>query len=371
MSARLVARPNMTASLWFVVGTVFCLGCHQGTYRAGALPPQFAARPALDTSALDLSLLAAPAYQNDQIFPGDTLKVSVVTGADPGKPDEWPVRVMDDGSVQLPMVGRLVVSGQDLQSAQDTIRLASMERGVYTNPSIALSIQERRTNRVSVVGAVDKPGDYELPQAQSDLLTALLAAGNLSEDADRYIEIRRARPASALQEPAPRGSYLAQASHQDGASPATDGTPPADEIRVTRVDLVAATQTGQPAPVLLNDGDVVTVRKRPRRYVHVIGLVNRPDRFELKASESARLLDAIALAGGVKVSIADRVVIVRQSEAGGQPITIDASLREAKQDAKSNLLLADGDVVSVEETPITYTISTLQNVVRFGVNGFF
>lgn len=370
MSARLMTKPRIAASLWLVVSTLYCSGCHQSMYQANALPPQLAARPALDASSLDLSVLAAPAYGNDQIFPGDALKVSVVTGADPGKPDEWPVRVMDDGSVQLPMVGRLVLSGQDLEAAQDAIRLASMDRGVFTNPSVTLSIEEHRTNRVSVVGAVEEPGDYELPTGRSDLLAALLAAGNLTEDADRYIEIRRARPAMGNGDSMARGHYLAQASHLEGSPGNSTPTPSSDQIRITRVDLVAATQNAQPTPILLNDGDVVTVRKRPPRYVYVIGLVHRPDRFELKASESVRLLDAIALAGGVTLSIADRVVIVRESTAGA-PVTIQASLREAKNDAKSNLMLADGDVVSVEETPVTYTIGTLQNVVRFGINGFF
>ena len=41
-------------------------------------------------------------------------------------------------------------------------------------------------------------------------------------------------------------------------------------------------------------------------------------------------------------------------------------MREAKRGGAANLLLAPGDVVSVEETPLTFTVSTIQNFIRFG-----
>jgi polysaccharide export outer membrane protein len=78
-----------------------------------------------------------------------------------------------------------------------------------------------------------------------------------------------------------------------------------------------------------------------------------------------RLLDAIALAGGRNLQIADQVHVIRNLE-GAEPIVIEASMRQAKRGGAANLLLAAGDVVSVEETPLTFTVGTIQSFVRFG-----
>jgi polysaccharide biosynthesis/export protein len=49
-----------------------------------------------------------------------------------------------------------------------------------------------------------------------------------------------------------------------------------------------------------------------------------------------------------------------------EPVVIECSIRAAKRGGNANLVLAPGDVVSVEETPLTFTVGTIQNFVRFG-----
>jgi polysaccharide export outer membrane protein len=361
------------------VGTVLTLflglaaGCAHTTYKATTLPAQYMASPQPAVGDLDLSLFAGPGYGSQQIFPGDTLGMTVITGADEGAPEEWPVRVLDDGSVEIPMVGRMNLAGQDLQSAQQLIRTASIDRGVFRRPSVSLTIADRRTSRISVFGAVNEPGDYELTAANADLLSALMAAGGLAEDADTVIEIRHAVSSAPTVAPSiDDAGHFAQASYQGApTSPqgvAARGSDPI-QSRVTRIDLVATAQRAKPMPIRLKDGDVVRVHQKAPTYFHVIGLVNRADRFEIKPNESARVLDAVALAGGLSLSIADRVLIVRQVDGSDDPITIHVSLREAKKKPEANLLLSGGDVVSVEETPTTFLVGTMLNTVRLAVNG--
>ena len=45
---------------------------------------------------------------------------------------------------------------------------------------------------------------------------------------------------------------------------------------------------------------------------------------------------------------------------------IEASIRDAKGDGASNLRIAAGDVISVEETPLTFALGTIQTFFRFG-----
>lgn len=340
-------------------------GCQQAVFDAQSLPPQFAARPVFDVSTLDLAKLANSTYGSEQILPGDTLELTVLTGAEEDEPTTWPLRVADNGGVEVPLVGPIQLAGYDVQSAQELVRSTSIERGIYRRPTVSLSVGQRKTNRVTVVGAVETAGAYELPVSRSDLLSAIVASGGLSAYADTTIEIQRARPAPATNLPS-SSSDFAQTSYQADsfAAPNQNLTP-----QVVRIDLVKASQDPETVPVMLGDGDVVTVRKLPTRYVQVLGLVNDANRYEIPPGQNARLLDAIAMAGGTRVAVADKVLVIRQVPGQTEPVVIEVSLRKAKKQTNANILLANGDVVSVEETPVTFVVSTLQQVIRFGVNG--
>jgi len=333
-------------------------------YKASALPQELRASMLVDTQALDLSSIANATATSQRIHAGDTLNLSIVTGAEEQKPESWPLRVADDGTIEVPLVGSIRLAGLDLQTAQSSIRQASVERGIFRKPSVSITVESRQTNRVTVIGAVEEPGEYDLPVGNSNLLAALAAAGSVTEESDRFVEIRQpspllTRPSNRL-DFAPQPSALQQVSFQ-ASNPATP--------QVTRVDLLTATQSPDPNGYVLRDGAVVMVRKRPKRYIHVLGLVRRPDQFDLPTNQNVRVLDAIALAGGRTLSIADRILVVRQVANNPEPALIEVSIRKAKEDSNANLLLADGDVISVEETPSTFVLGTLQQFIRLGING--
>jgi polysaccharide export outer membrane protein len=108
------------------------------------------------------------------------------------------------------------------------------------------------------------------------------------------------------------------------------------------------------------------VKKKAERSIYVMGLVRKPDEFEMPLDRDMRLLDALAMAGGRTMEVADKVHIIRNLPEQDQPIVVQASVNEAKRDAAANIRLAAGDVVSVEETPLTFTIDTLRSFIRFG-----
>ena len=134
--------------------------------------------------------------------------------------------------------------------------------------------------------------------------------------------------------------------------------------RTAQIDLEQSSAI-PPQEFHLEDGATVMVMPRPARYVHVIGLVRNADQFEIPEDQELHLLQAIALAGGRTVSIADKVHVIRPVPGQTKPVLIEASIREAKQ-GRANIRLAAGDVVSVEETPATFVVGTIQNFVRLG-----
>ncbi len=331
-------------------------GCSSGKiYNAGSLPPEFEAPVVHSSQQLDFARLAKASIRSDLIHPGDILKVSISTGLEEAQPVAWELRVADDGTITVPLVGPLRVAGLTTALADQAIRDASIQRGIYLHPQVAVYLLERKMNRVTVMGAVVEPGVHGVPTAGSDVIAALAAAGGLTEEADTVVEVRN-----------PGNQYsptTRQVSYVEG------GPPPQLGVRTATIDLAYAQSQPETTDLGLEDGSVVVVRKKPTRTVYVMGLVKNGGQHEIPPDRDLRLLDALALAGGRTLEIADKVRVVRNDPRYADPIVIRASVREAKRDKNANIRLAPGDLVTVEETPGTFAIETLRSFVRFGFSG--
>ena len=396
MGTELRPQIRFQCTVWTlaITGMAILSGCQRGMYHPSALPAELIASPTVDVRTLDLSRLASPTANSQKIGPGDILHVTVVTGAEDRQPDAWPMRVNEDGTVQVPLVGSIQLAGLDLQSAQNVVRQTSINRGIFKNPSVSIGVEKRQTNRVTVLGAVDEPGSFDLDASSSDLLAAISAAGGLTPEASQMVEIRQPPQRAWNGSPAyPSTPELDAIPGFDSPTPAgepTPAVPPSDgdvasvyqgmqrvshdehaavETESFSIDLIAATSTPTPRSYPLKDGAVVMIRPQKPRYIRVLGLVNRPDQFEIQPSQNVRVLDALAMAGGRTVSAADRVFVIRQSPFGQEPALIETSVTQAKENPAENLLLADGDVVSVEETPTTFVLGIFRQFIRIGVNG--
>src|SRR5690554_6382517 len=94
-----------------VLGRASCLGCLNAVYRASRLPPELEAPPLDSARAINLSQLARPRANTEQIFVGDTLAVAIATGLERQGPNKWLLRVADDGTINVPLVGPVRVEG--------------------------------------------------------------------------------------------------------------------------------------------------------------------------------------------------------------------------------------------------------------------
>lgn len=351
---RLVARLITLLAAWSMF--VASAGCQTNRgFRPADLPPQFQAPIVRSTQNLDLSRLARVSSGGQVIQPGDVLDVVLATGYEKTEPTKHSLRVADNGTVNVPLVGPVQVAGMIPSGAENAIGAESVRRSIYRKPQVTVQWGDRQTHLVTVTGAVTKPGVYRLPVGSSDLLAALVYAEGLSEEADTMVEIRH--PAAPFDHVGPQGFPVEPASYQPGW--------PAIPPRTVHVDLLQAS-LGSPVDLHLEDGSVVVVRKKMDRSVYVMGLVNQAGQFEMPPDQELRLLDALAMAEGRKFEVADKVSIIRNNPTGPEPITIAASVREAKRNRAANISLAPGDVISVEETPTTIVVDTVRNVFRFG-----
>lgn len=328
--------------------SLLATGCQNpGYYQAASLPPEMMAPPVRSAAKIDLSDISLTTPQHDLLYPEDLIDVSIVTGLEDKKPAIYPLRIGRDGTVNVPLVGQVMVKHVTPAAAEQTIAAESIRRGVYRNPQVSVSLNSRKTNKITVVGAVEEPQVIELPVAASDLLSALTLAGGLNDNADTIVEIRHPRGAERM------AGGVAPASHTDGRR---------QQRRSVRIDL-AEIASVDPGHYRLVDGSTVMVMRKDARVLNVIGLVNKPNQLKMPEDHDLRVLDALAMAGGRSLSIADKVKVIRNGKA------IHVSVKQAKENADENLRLAPGDVVSVEETPTTFVVNTLRSFIRVGFSG--
>lgn len=117
---------------------------------------------------------AGPAYQ---LNPGDSLLVSVWKEEALQKE----VRVLPDGSVTFPLVGRVEVGGVDTLEAAK--RIAAMLKDYIPDPNVTVVITGIEGNRAYVVGKVLKAGPIVMSGATT-VLQALSMSGGLDKFAD-------------------------------------------------------------------------------------------------------------------------------------------------------------------------------------------
>lgn len=113
---------------------------------------------------------------NYLLMPRDLLKVKVFQEDDL----ESTVRVSQDGTVTLPLIGTVKVAGKSVRSAGASIQ-GLLGARFLVNPQVELTVLEYSKRRFTVLGQVTKPGTYDFPdQTPLNLLEAIGMAGGFS-----------------------------------------------------------------------------------------------------------------------------------------------------------------------------------------------
>lgn len=92
------------------------------------------------------------------------------------------VRVDSRGAISLPLIGVVEVAGLTIGEAQARIT-AMLAESYLQDPQVSLFIKEFTTQRITVEGAVNKPGVYPL-KGHTTLLTAIALAGGQGRYSD-------------------------------------------------------------------------------------------------------------------------------------------------------------------------------------------
>lgn len=234
---------------------------------------------------------------NYVLGPGDEVIIDIF--GDSQRSDKQ--KIAPDGSITLEHAGPVQLSGLTASQAQSTV--SARLRPYYAGSKFKVSVGQTRTITVNVMGEVLTPGSFTL-SAFASVFHALYQAGGIS-DIGTLRDIKVCR-----------GSRV-----------------------VAHVDIYDYILNGQlSGNILLRDGDVILVDTY-HDLVEVRGWVKRPMYYETRSGESLR--SVLDYAGGFKGGAYTETVNVARRK------NTQSFVFTPEEDAFSNFLLTDGDIVTV------------------------
>lgn len=227
------------------------------------------------------------------------------------------VRVSGDGKITLPLLGEVDVEG--LTKGELEKKLSQLlEEKYLQNPQVTVFIQEYQSKRVSVLGAVENPGPYELLGRQT-LLQIISEAGGITSEASKEIIVIR--------------------QHEEGIS---------TSLKIAIEDLIFKGDARLNIP--LQPNDIVNVPVDKIVYIYVSGQVRNPGALGVKKSNIPTLLQAIAQAGGFSERASKGRVLIKRIDEDGKEAKIKVNVKSIIKGKKKDIQLKENDVVYVPQT---------------------
>ena len=265
-----------------------------------------------------LAVSFVPLRAEDQIVtdyrigPKDLLELTVIGFQDLNRQ----YRVSEEGKISLPYLGELQVEGMTKSDLEK--RLVQLLGEKYLeNPQVSVVIVEYQSRRVFLIGAVAKPGPYEL-MGRLTLLKLISQAGGLTADAGSEIVVMRQLP--------------------DG-----DKT----SLKIPVEDLLLKGDASLDIP--LQSDDIVSVPLDVMVQIYVTGQVKNAGAFSVRKSNIPTLLRAIAQAGGFSERADKGDVIIKRFDESGKEIRIKVDVNNIIKGKDSDVQLLENDVVIVSE----------------------
>ena len=106
---------------------------------------------------------------------GDVLKIMVFQHPDLSIES----RIADSGRITFPLLGTLQVGGLSTDQAERLIARGLQEGGFLRDPQVSIQVSQFRSQQVSVLGNVNRPGRYPMDAQTMRLSEVLALAGGV------------------------------------------------------------------------------------------------------------------------------------------------------------------------------------------------
>jgi polysaccharide export outer membrane protein len=251
-----------------------------------------------------------------RIGPGDVLEVRVFNRPQLSRDA---VRVDNRGMIRMPMIESEIRAGCRTES-ELAEELATLYLKYQRHPHVDVFIKEYSSKPVAVMGAVDKPGQFQL-QRRVRLLELVSLAGGPTERAGQRVLLAH-------------GTEIASCDENVSASPSG----------FEAYDLNSTLRGNDSSNPYVHPGDIITVPEA--QQVFVVGNVFKPTSISLK--EKVTVSQAVAMAGGTMADAKkDRVRILRQLPGSPAKTEIVVDLDAISKRKADDIELKPNDIIDV------------------------
>ena len=296
-------------------------------------------------------------FEEYRIGAEDVLEINVFSAPELNRQ----VRVSEDGDISLPLLGEVRAAGLtpiELESSLQEL----LRRRYMKDPHVSVFVREMQSHSLSVIGAVRRPGTFQVRGPKTLLETLSLAEG-LSDDAGDTVIIMHGAGVSKISgsdsnpAPAPVESS-SSAPNLSSETPASSLHRGASSVRAaTEINLKDLLNSADPDyNPLVSAGDIVKV---PRAgIVYVLGEVRKPGGFALKSNDRISVLQAIALSEGLTRTAAKTSVrVIRTDPRSGERKETTINLAKVMTGKAADPMLEPKDIVFVPDSAARTTFS--------------
>jgi polysaccharide export outer membrane protein len=276
-----------------VLWVLFALACAQAVW----------AQASRGAPAPSTPMFPQPAGDKPEsvLGPGDVVRITVYQNPDLNTE----TRISEVGSINFPLIGQVPLSGSTLTQGEQAIAKKLRDGGFVLRPQVSMQLVSIRSNQISILGQVNKPGRYPIDLAGSRVSEMVAQAGGVLPSGADVVTLVGSR----------------------------NGNP----IKMD-IDLPAIMQAGKnELDVTVENGDIIYVDRAPVAYIY--GEVQRPG--PLRIERGMTLLQALASAGGVTARGTEKGIRVTRREGNG---TVHVS------EMRMNDLVERDDVIYVKES---------------------
>lgn len=339
-------------------------------------------------------------------------------------------RVYDDSTISVPIIGKIQAAGRTLAEIETSIVNTYYPEYSPTRPAVIVRVSEYKTIKVSINGAVEEPGVYELSSSENSLVSLIMKAGGIVDDGAAFIHIKRSLNSTFngdsvqlldaqgvslslrqdrltnkntllirkegqllyseeidLTSDSQRKAFVSKISSENPDLPidyvtfklcelselikpgsCSSGLVPNENTTLT---LPVKGLNIPFADVKLQDGTSVEVEPLNPEVFTVVGLVNRSGVFPYPPNVKYNLMQALAFASGVNELADPRFVKVYRQKADGELIDAIFALNGTSPVGAPSVMIRPGDVVSVEQTARTHRNIILSEIIGINIGASY
>ncbi len=251
-----------------------------------------------------------------RVGPGDVLEVEVYDDPDLS----GLVTVQHGGEISFPLLGEVQVNGLSAKEVRETLTRL-LAKDYLVDPQVAVRVKEHRSQWITLVGEVQRPGKYFL-QGSKTLLELLTEAGGFTPQASGEVMISR--------QSGPEGS-------------ASGGNGENEPVRIFLSPDQPPLKQKAALSLQLGNGDIVTATST--QFFYVSGEVKSPGSYPI--TPGLTVLKAVSVAGGLtKFGSKGKVEILRKVKQGDNR-RIKVDLDDIEGGKKPDVPLEAEDIIKV------------------------